>query len=199
MKKPLIVGQAPSRKAGQFRGRSGRRLAALLGVEHEKLEVLFDVVNLIPHFPGKDGKGDAFPMNEARDAAKDLDVWNRPFVLLVGKQVARACGVARPRYFELLVFQRAFAVGKGTFKGQTGNQSPARPSPTIPAQQQGKMNLGEGAGCLSIENVPAFCIPHPSGVNRWWNDPENRERAEAFMQFFPVPRTAEQESASRAG
>ena len=25
----------------------------------------------------------------------------------------------------------------------------------------------------------AFC-PHPSGVNRWWNDPENFERARLF-------------------
>jgi uracil-DNA glycosylase len=29
---------------------------------------------------------------------------------------------------------------------------------------------------------PAFVFPHPSGVNRWWNDPANEERARAFMR-----------------
>ena len=25
-------------------------------------------------------------------------------------------------------------------------------------------------------------IPHPSGIVRWWNDPENREKARTFME-----------------
>lgn len=30
------------------------------------------------------------------------------------------------------------------------------------------------------EGFRAVVIPHPSGVNRWWNDPENRRR---FLRF----------------
>lgn len=25
-------------------------------------------------------------------------------------------------------------------------------------------------------------LPHPSGVNRWWNEPENREAAREFLR-----------------
>lgn len=27
-----------------------------------------------------------------------------------------------------------------------------------------------------------FVVPHPSGLNRWWNDPLNRDRARAFLE-----------------
>lgn len=26
------------------------------------------------------------------------------------------------------------------------------------------------------------CLPHPSGINLWWNDPANRDAARAFME-----------------
>lgn len=29
--------------------------------------------------------------------------------------------------------------------------------------------------------VAVHVVPHPSGVNRWWNEPANRERARAFL------------------
>ena len=29
---------------------------------------------------------------------------------------------------------------------------------------------------------PTALLPHPSGVNLWWNDPENRGRAARFMR-----------------
>ena len=29
----------------------------------------------------------------------------------------------------------------------------------------------------------AWCMPHPSGANRWWNDPVHREEARAFLQM----------------
>ena len=28
----------------------------------------------------------------------------------------------------------------------------------------------------------AAVVPHPSGINRWWNDPKNRRAARAFMR-----------------
>lgn len=33
-----------------------------------------------------------------------------------------------------------------------------------------------------------YIVPHPSGVNRWWNDPLNMRQAEVFMQSI-VERT----------
>lgn len=32
-----------------------------------------------------------------------------------------------------------------------------------------------------VNDAHVYVIPHPSGVNRWWNDPENRSRMEEFM------------------
>lgn len=30
-------------------------------------------------------------------------------------------------------------------------------------------------------------FPHPSQVNRWWNEPENEARARRFLRRFPTP------------
>lgn len=34
---------------------------------------------------------------------------------------------------------------------------------------------------LTINGAPAWIVPHPSGVSRWWNDPENEEKMRTFM------------------
>lgn len=34
---------------------------------------------------------------------------------------------------------------------------------------------------LPLKSCRLACVPHPSGVNRWWNDPANRRRARAFL------------------
>jgi uracil-DNA glycosylase len=31
-------------------------------------------------------------------------------------------------------------------------------------------------------SVPFAVLPHPSGVNHWWNDPKNRRRAARFLR-----------------
>lgn len=33
-----------------------------------------------------------------------------------------------------------------------------------------------------LGSVPAAVVPHPSGVNHWWNDPANLERACTFLK-----------------
>lgn len=35
---------------------------------------------------------------------------------------------------------------------------------------------------LELAGREARVVPHPSGVNRWWNDPANRERARKFLE-----------------
>ena len=31
---------------------------------------------------------------------------------------------------------------------------------------------------------PAFVVPHPSGVSRWWNSPENRSITRTFLEIL---------------
>jgi len=33
-------------------------------------------------------------------------------------------------------------------------------------------------------DTPIYVVPHPSGINTWWNDPCNRERARQFLEKF---------------
>jgi hypothetical protein len=33
-------------------------------------------------------------------------------------------------------------------------------------------------------NTPMYVVPHPSGINTWWNDPCNREVAKKFLKQF---------------
>jgi len=54
--------------------------------------------------------------------------------------------------------------------------------------------LGVKAGFLEWtiwRGAPLLVLPHPSGVNHWWNDPENREAAAAALKkaaaLIPAP------------
>lgn len=98
--KPLIVGQAPSRLSDPrepLSGRSGRRLAALCGMDLDGFLAAFERVNLIGSHPGKAaGKGDAFPMARARRAAVVVSArFHGREVVLLGGNVAAAFSVAR--------------------------------------------------------------------------------------------------------
>jgi uracil-DNA glycosylase len=96
---PLIIGQAPGVNGcpEPLAGRCGRRLADLAGLSLEHYLARFERMNLLAVFPGKDGKGDAFPQDQARDAAIHVIgtgvMLNRRTVLL-GQGVAAAFGVA---------------------------------------------------------------------------------------------------------
>lgn len=100
-KRTAIVGQAPSRTTdgrAPFVGRSGVRLAALLGVPAEELAERFDLRNLLDRWPGPStgGKGDDFPADRARTAAERLLpalAWRRS--VLCGRQVAEAFGLGK--------------------------------------------------------------------------------------------------------
>jgi hypothetical protein len=94
----------------------------------------FETANLIDIYPGRQGKGDLFPADLARAAAKGTDLAAHDRVLFVGAGVARAFGFAGP----VLRWQR--------FRG-----------------------------------TMAAAMPHPSGINRWWNDAANVRRAARFM------------------
>ena len=136
--KPLIIGQAPS-KTGEgcepINGRSGKKLAACMGVSVEEYLERFERVNVLDRFPGKQGKGDKFPLPEAREAAQGIRLEGRPFVLLLGRGVASAFGLGNLPWLEW----------------------------------------------AEVEQARVAVVPHPSGINRWWNEQENRERAREFL------------------
>lgn len=94
----LIIGQAPSQNGDPGRplldGSTGNRLRSLLGVSIDEYTELFERVNLLQEFPGKSGKGDAFPIESARQRAAELtSTLRRRTVLLIGGNVARAFGI----------------------------------------------------------------------------------------------------------
>ncbi len=105
--KPLLVGEAPSRGSeGPFSGRSGKALSGLLcwplGVLGERI----DLRNLLDAWPGKDGNGDAFPIERAKAAADRVPVARRR-VLLAGKRVASAFGLKDPEWFKPVEHRQA--------------------------------------------------------------------------------------------
>ena len=71
----IIVGQAPGRAGDPSEpllgGRVGRRLCELMGICEAQLRSIRRV-NLIDRWPGSAGKGDRFPMAEAREGAERL-------------------------------------------------------------------------------------------------------------------------------
>lgn len=93
--KVLVVGQAPARgrtgrRAFEPDTASGRRLAAMLGVE-DVAEVA-DAVNLVRRFPGDSpwNKGHRFPEGAAKRAARRMRFDAYDVVVLAGRNVARA-------------------------------------------------------------------------------------------------------------
>lgn len=145
----MIVGQAPGARNGArraFEGPCARRLAELVGVTKGELRRRARLTNLLGNWPGnagwrRGGKGDHFPLDEARAAAarKPLAAgWN----LLAGHGVGEAYGIRNSRYFHV--------------------------------HHLGWSEAGE--------EIRAVVVPHPSGVNRWWNDEANVRVARRFFR-----------------
>lgn len=122
-------------------------------------------VNLLNRWPGAEGRGSAFPLEEARERASEfvrsiatpstLSVEGEPYcffdgkrfprpslVMLAGRRVARSFRLpgARTRdYFETI------------------------------------------EECSVVAGYPVVVVPHPSGLNHWWNDPVNRRLAKGYL------------------
>jgi hypothetical protein len=154
----------------------------LAGINHGRLGEVFSLANLLNRWPGKNGKGDAFPTAEARAAAATFDLSGYDVVVMIGRNVAQAFNVKNIDYFEMFTFSVVMAVGCYVDGYEPGDQSPCFPCPVIPAQLQGRMGKGLGPGCGTFRNITVFVVPHPSGVNRWWNDAANEARARTFME-----------------
>jgi hypothetical protein len=131
-----LVGQAPSRTSDPSRPLAGRPcafLGSLVGLDADAFRRRFRCLNLLQAFPGKAGKGDAFPIAPARSAAAQV---RGRRLLLLGRNVARAFGHADA---PLLRWER------------------------------------RGGRLVAV-------LPHPSGINVWWNEPRNRRAARRFLR-----------------
>jgi uracil-DNA glycosylase len=140
--KIVLVGQAPSRDTdgrAPFSGKSGQRLERLAGLGSGELQARFALANVLQRWPGSAGKGDLFPMADARRAA--------------------------PRLLRALAGRRVVAVGCAVAKA-LGVAS------ALPDLTWRKFALLDAIAV----------VPHPSGVNRWWNEPGNRDAAAAFLR-----------------
>lgn len=133
----LLVGEAPNDRGGApLRERIGDVLLASSGLSAMAFDRVFARTNVFERYPGRLGKGAAFPIKHAQIRATQLRRRCRSrVVVLLGKRTARAFGIT-VKYFD-------------------------------------EARIGQ---------CRAFVVPHPSGINRWWNDVNNRARFATFMK-----------------
>lgn len=93
-------------------GRSGRFLQELSGCATLGHYVrTFTTLNLLDYFPGKDGKGDRFPMMEARIEARKLTpLLQGRSVIFVGMQVAEAFGAIAAKFYEWRLYPSVWSI-----------------------------------------------------------------------------------------
>jgi len=101
--KVVLIGQAPGKDGNPsvpLVGRPTRFLSKISGVKEEDILSATERMNVLDFFPGKNGKGDRFPMPEAREAAKAkaLTLEGKRVVML-GMNVRKAFGV-KTKLFE---------------------------------------------------------------------------------------------------
>lgn len=139
--KILIIGEAPSKNEPLPRpieGRIGRRLADFADVSFDTFLARTERMNLLAVRQDTAEKGFEFDhvvaAERAREVVKNLEP--ERVVLLLGKRVAKAAGIAKD-YF-------------------------------IP--------------CFCENGALIYVVPHPSGVNRWFNDPKNLAKMSGFMK-----------------
>lgn len=138
-----MVGQAPSRSqdfTNPVETRLSTKLAGLMGVHVSEFLTEVARYNVLPEWPGPQGKGDKFPMYWARREASDLMMLMAGRrVILLGTRVSVAFGL---RSWGLMRWHRC-----------------------------------------ERDHADYAVLPHPSGVNHWWNSPDNREAAAKFMRL----------------
>lgn len=152
--KPIIVGQAPSRRGDgtPFSGPSGARLLRLLNLNNvEQLKKIFKLTNLIKHQldPHPRGRGDRFDHNDAAERAK------------------RMMNDARDG-------QIFIACGRQVWKCMTGSPDGPFYSFRIVEAQRSKE--------AEPHHVKVYLFPHPSGASSIWNYPVEVRRAQKFLR-----------------
>lgn len=163
LRKVVIVGQAPSKKGAAIQraaigGPVGDKLMLLAGRNLRGYVREFRRLNLLQDYPGRDAGTDSFPLSEARRA------WSFLAPNLNNRRVVflgnKVADIAVPGW-------RAHGVCvASSFYDETIIR-------------------------LCVVNrrfMRYFVLPHPSGLNRWWNDPNRlRMAADAFRCFINNP------------
>ena len=110
--------------------------------------------NLLDEFPGRNGKGTLWDPEKARGAAEScLERLRGRRVLFLGRRVAKAFGFGKE---DLPPLSWRQAVPEGSVLGvRTGRR---------------------------VRFARVAVIPHPSGINAWYNSEENRELASRFLR-----------------
>lgn len=100
MTKTLLIGQAPGPNTDPARplypfpaSSAGGRLCKFMGISVDEYLEIFDRVNLLQEFPGKEGKEDKFPPRLAKVAAAAiLPLLEGRAVVFLGRNVANSFG-----------------------------------------------------------------------------------------------------------
>lgn len=169
----MVVGQAPAQPRSEhprpYSGASGRTLRSWLaqaGFPPQELETFCYLTSVTKCFPGpsRSGKGDRAPSAAEvalcrRHLERELALVRPAVVITLGRLAARWFLGDRP-LSELV--------------GQVFTW-PAPWLPPAPENSAQRQDLS-GDGALGDPCVLVLPLPHPSGVNRWHNDPANREQ-----------------------
>jgi uracil-DNA glycosylase len=158
---PLLVGEAPGRLTEgkpPFSGRSGARLEGLLGVGPGELSSHFRVRNLLELWPGYDGKGAAFPF--------DMAVVKAGWMVEAGELLESGVIFAGARVERAFLLACESGYTDAARKGRIPKRALLR---WYPPQR-------------FFVHVRSATIPHPSGINTWWNEPRNVARVRRFLR-----------------
>jgi len=140
MKRLLLIGQAPAAQGDLTKALEGSLLMAkmceLFGCTWREYITQTERLNVLPYHPGRRGKGDLFPLGQAREAAAMIKPRLKGRrVLFIGKATATVFGVkAAPCEWEVyvedgLAFQFAILPhlsGINRWWNRPGNQQLAR-------------------------------------------------------------------------
>lgn len=176
----LILGEAPNRAlegrehmcwipCGSRKRHSANRLRDLLGIQGvgEWLRT-FDRSNVFDEVQPRSGKGDFFSV--ARGRRELLTQWpmlvSRGYqgILVMGSRVSSALSWRDEQDTVLSAARLPVLEWRSAIPHRSVCQG-----------------LGEHT------RIRAAVVPHPSGVNRWYNEPENKRRAEAFLRSLDIP------------
>lgn len=147
---------------------SANRLLRFSGMQLTQFLRTFERDNILHHAPDREGKGYGFPLDQARP---EVPARLRRFideellgVLVLGRRAANCMS-----WWE--------------------HDEDCNPTAKVPASRVRPFewhyvsSWTRRQSCpMMSPTAPAVMVPHPSGINQWWNDEANRAAALEFFQ-----------------